>query len=290
MTTRSPIIDPHVHFFYLAEGDYHWLKPENPPHWKNKNILNQRITDCNLTLGANHTLQGLVHIEAGFDNQRPWREIDHLEHNCQIRFKSVAYANLQSESFKQDIQQLLQRPSVVGVRHILDQDAASILSDPKCLAHLKYLANCGLSFDAQLNITEPDAFNALCQCAAHIPQLKLLINHGGWPPPAVSMPSYANWCQNLKKLSNYPNIAMKMSGWEMQNKQWSIADMTKTVTDALDLLGENRVMLASNFPVSNLSLPYAELWQRYQSLEQRVSPLVYRKLTNLNAITWYQFN
>ena len=69
------IIDPHIHLFALAQGKYHWLKPENPPFWPDKYKICRNVTEQELSLTKPLHLDGFVHIEAGFDNERPHLEI-----------------------------------------------------------------------------------------------------------------------------------------------------------------------------------------------------------------------
>ncbi len=37
------IIDPHIHLIDLAKGQYHWLKPQNPPHWPDKHLIEKNV-------------------------------------------------------------------------------------------------------------------------------------------------------------------------------------------------------------------------------------------------------
>ena len=45
MPMSLKIIDPHVHFFNLAEGQYTWLQGENPPAWPNLELIKQPISE-----------------------------------------------------------------------------------------------------------------------------------------------------------------------------------------------------------------------------------------------------
>ena len=74
------IIDPHIHLFDLSQGDYHWLKSQNPPSWPDKVIIERNfdLDDLTNSLAINLTndgdyndeligevsLSGFVHIEA----------------------------------------------------------------------------------------------------------------------------------------------------------------------------------------------------------------------------------
>ena len=119
------IIDPHLHLFNLKQGDYQWLKAENPPFWSDKKIINHSFTEKDLQLSSPFELAGFVHIEAGFDNQQPWREIAWLEKTCSLPFRSIAGINLllPSNEFQQTLDKLSKYQSVIGVREILDENA-----------------------------------------------------------------------------------------------------------------------------------------------------------------------
>ncbi|HAD88873.1 MAG TPA: amidohydrolase, partial [Alteromonas macleodii] len=81
-------IDPHIHFFALNEGHYGWLKPANAPFWPDKKAIAKHTTEHMLYCASLGQLGGFVHIEAGYDNERPWREIAFLERHCTLPFRS----------------------------------------------------------------------------------------------------------------------------------------------------------------------------------------------------------
>ena len=118
-------IDPHIHFFALQHGHYDWLKPNNPPYWRDKSVIARSVYERDLFKGNHATLGGFVHIEAGFDNGQPWREVVFLEQHCVKPFRSVANIDLRSSTSLSDIDRLKRFRSVVGLRHILDDDAAT---------------------------------------------------------------------------------------------------------------------------------------------------------------------
>jgi len=280
------IIDPHLHLFDLQQGNYAWLKPSQAPFWPDKHKIARNFSEQDLKLAANMHLTGFVHIEAGFDNQQPWREIDWLETQCQLPFKSVACADLCSLHFPKVIQQLSQRSSVVGIRHILDDDAYTILTHPQINQHFELLARLGWSFDAQLTLEDNRGVAALLQLSQRFPSVAIIINHGGLPPEQIN--KRQTWLVNLQKLSEHSNVAIKLSGWEMTNRQWTSNYMQEITTLCLQLFGSERVMLASNFPLCTFSYSYAELWQRYQR-ELPLTADIWQQLTANNACRWYQF-
>jgi predicted TIM-barrel fold metal-dependent hydrolase len=281
------IIDPHLHLFNLELGEYTWLKPSEPPLWPDKSIINQSFSESDLTLPASIQLAGFVHIEAGFDNQKPYREIDWLEQHCSLPFKSVAFADLTSAEFTQDIQQLTKRKSVTGIRHILDEDAVAILSTSSIHQHFALLEEHQLSFDVQMLVCQQQATEKLIKLAQLHPQLKIIINHAGWPPINQQSTDYKQWLMNLAKLAECTNIAIKLSAWEMTKREWEVEYLHQILLDCLVVFGRTRVMLASNFPLCLFTKSYADLWRVYTELADIIDADCFAHITYTTAANWY---
>lgn len=282
------IVDPHLHLFALDLGDYGWLKPDKPPFWPDKKTIAKNVGEADLRLTEGLNLAGFVHIEAGFDNEHPWREIDWLESRCKLRFKSVACANLYSTDFAHTMQILAKRKSVVGIRHILDDEALAILSHPQCARNFAVLNEMNLSFDAQFPVHDTGAVHELIKHAKQNKNLRIIINHAGWPPVSGTIEDN-KWQDNIHYLRDCENIAIKLSGWEMANRQWSFQAIEKPLKKVITCFGSPRVMLASNFPLCTLSRPYLELWQGYKN-ELHLSANLFQQLAYNNAAHWYKLN
>jgi predicted TIM-barrel fold metal-dependent hydrolase len=288
MTQKShKIIDPHLHLFNMQEGDYAWLKPQNPPFWPDKHLINKSFVEAEVLLQPPNQLSGFVHIEAGFDNQQPWREIDWLEQHCTLPFRSVAFADIAATTFTEHISKLQQRKSVVGIRHVLDEQAEQILASALIHQHFSLLAEAKYSFDAQLSLANNQAIELLVVLANKHKTVSVIINHAGWPPSNNDVIGQKNWLLNLQKLASCENIAIKLSGWEMSNRTWQPQRVSAVIQDSIAILGNTRVMLASNFPLCLFSMSYADLWNSYGELPE-ISPQCFEKITFGNAKHWYK--
>ena len=316
------IIDAHLHLFDLNQGDYHWLSAESPPLWPDKAKINKNFQESDLNLSP-LTLTGFVHIEAGFDNQQPWREIAWLEQHCQQPFKAVAFIDLllSNDLFEQHLQQLLSFESVVGCRYILDEQAAELLNSSQVQLNLAKIARHQLTFDVQMPLTDNDAVQALIAVLEKTPTLTVIIDHAGWPPyissalllaklpdaaPAnladtlnksldkisdkhidKSLANWQNYLAGLKALSDFNQVAIKCSGWEMSDRHYSVQWMSTVIDECIASFGINRVLLASNFPLCLFSQDYLTLWQSYLNLD--VSKRALNLLVKDNALHWYRF-
>jgi predicted TIM-barrel fold metal-dependent hydrolase len=288
------IIDPHIHLFELSQGDYHWLKPENPPYWHKKSLINRTIHQPELVLQPPFELAGFVHIEAGFDNQQPWREIAWLESHVTLPFRSVSCCNLMLSSleFSQQLTKILSFQSVVGCRHILDEQADKILSTPQTINNLAQLAQHQLLFEAQLSLLNANAVAQLIELMQQLPELVMVINHAGFPPTDVSSIQFQQWQLQLQQLSMQPNCLIKVSGFELFNQQANAAYIEQIVMQCLNHFGEKRVMLASNFPLCLFRQNYQQTWQQLRNLlnSNRELASVQQYLLHDTAYRCYQLN
>jgi L-fuconolactonase len=286
------IIDPHLHLFDLNKGHYYWLRSDVPPFWSDKDKITRNFSEQDLAL-ADHQLAGFVHIEAGFDNDNPCREIDWLESTCLLPFRSIAGIDLTlpKAEFLSLVNHLTKYKSVVGVRHILDEQTEIILGSPNALINLQCLANQGLLFELQADFGDEAAVECLVrvfgspQNSAFGP-LKVIINHAGFPPLCTQTAS--SWRNVIQRLSQNPNVFIKCSGWEMTDRDYSLEWVNEIVKQVITLFGDHRVMLASNFPLCTFSRSYEDYWSAASkfldlTLEQK------KALFHDNAFSIYGF-
>lgn len=231
------IIDPHIHLFNLDDGNYNWLKPENPPFWPDKPTINQSFGQNDLDLEEHHQLAGFVHIEAGFDNDQPWQEVAWLEKACSLPMKSIATCDLTlpTAQFDEQLSRILTYKSVVGVRHILDDEASVLLTQKNVQVNLSTIAKCKLLFELQINVCELDSVHLFSMLAEQY-SLTYTINHAGFPPLNSNGDQWQNWLAGLELLVN-GNSAVKCSGWEMLSRDYELEFQKQVVKSCLTIFG-----------------------------------------------------
>ena len=281
------IIDPHLHLFDLSQGQYGWLKPECAPFWPDKHVIARNFSTADLTLSPEFELAGFVHIEAGFNNEQPWQELAWLERCVKQPFRTIGSVDLTANTSKfiEQLNQLAQFKSLVGVRHILDQQASALLSSPQVITNLAYLSNQDLIFEAQLDGSDTLGITALVMIAQQFPELTIIINHAAFAP--INRADYQIWQHNIKALSPAMNIYIKASGWEMVDRQVESSVVESAITFLLEQFGVERVMLASNFPLCLFSKSYHQVWDFYTSLN--ISDDITNAITYQNAAIIYRF-
>lgn len=291
------IIDPHLHFFDRKKGNYAWLKADQAPFWPDKKRIDSDFSVQDLILQAPFELEGLVHIEAGFDNSQPWREIQWLERSLtdpNQGLRTIAYLDLRLTDavFSQHLDCLCQQRSVIGFRHIFPDQASQLITCQQVQRNLQKIAQVKKIFECQLQGTDTPTINhlntLLAPCSpVDISGLRIVINHAASANAQASSEKYSSWYNNMQVLAANQNVYIKASGWEMINRQYQPLDMQRVIDDLLSCFGEDRIMLASNFPLCLLSTSYQNLWQSYADL--RLSVIQRSKLMHLNAQRIYDF-
>lgn len=289
------IIDPHLHLFDLELGRYHWLQAEKPPFWPDKQRINKSFSETDLVLTEPLFLSGFIHIEAGFDNEQPWRELAALEKTCNKPFRAIANIDLTSSSQHVDtvLEKLAEHPSFVGVRHLLDDQVIALLSNKQVINNISILNDTGLVFEVQLSLIDQIPVAALCAVIENNLNIQFIINHAGFPPTDIHTIEWQRWQSNLTKLSLYPHVAIKCSGWEMADRDYRSDWLNKNLSVIFTAFGAKKIMLASNFPLCLFShSSYQAYWQSiissdfFQALtEQEKSALCYN-----NALNWYSMD
>jgi predicted TIM-barrel fold metal-dependent hydrolase len=278
MSTK--IIDPHLHFFNLLEGQYTWLQGANPPAWSNLDKIKQPISVAELIKSTDFELVGLVHIEAGFDNNQPVKELNWLANHIKtIPYKAISFAtiNQPNNAFKLALQQL-EHCSLVGIRDITEGHDAERLLSPHCLDNLQHLSQLKLHFEAQFEVENLNITERLISYANQVSDLQIIINHTGLAH------NLANWAAAIELLAKQPNVAIKFSGFEllMLNSE----QQSQCFIHILKHFGMQRVMFASNFPVCQININYNELWQHYRTLCD--DTIIWQHLSYKNAARLYQ--
>lgn len=274
------IIDPHVHFFNLLDGQYTWLQGSNPPAWPNLEKIKRPISAQQLANSTDFKLKGLVHIEAGFDNSAPIRELNWLsKHLSEMPFKAISFNQIDApaEQFSNALNALA-HSSLCGIRDITEGDDALRLKSPRCIHNLDLLAANKLHFEAQFELHNISVANHIAHCAKQLPHLQIILNHAGLPDDLIS------WQKGVELLAQYSNIAIKFSGFEL-------LDLTQSQQEAcfkwlLKHFGEQRIMFASNFPVCQINTYYNALWHQHYALCNSHS--LWLKLSYANAKHYYQ--
>jgi L-fuconolactonase len=182
------------------------------------------------------------------------------------------------------IRNLVRNPKLVGIRPML-QDIADpnwILS-PQRTAVLDAIQRHQLVFDA---LVRPIHLDAIAQLAASHPQLTIVIDHAA--KPAIGSHPDASWVTGMHRLSQYPNVACKLSGLLTELVPGTAIDRIDGFTSLLlSNFAPHRLIWGSDWPVLTTAGTYAEWLGLSQQCLSMLEPEDFRSVMGGNAIRTY---
>jgi L-fuconolactonase len=254
----AEFLDTHTHFYDPA-------RPQGVP-WPGKNdkLLYRRVLPEDLRKVTGPGLAGTIVVEAS-----PWIEDNQwvLDRAAEDKLIVGLVGRLApgSERFAADLARFAKNPLFRGLRtsHGDFQKGASDAGKTKFLADLKLLSERDLTLDVNLG---PDLLADLARVVKELPDLKVVVNHmagvkiDGKEPPA-------DWLRGLEAVARQPRVYLKVSALVEyavrpagQEKAPTDAAFYKPVLDAVwNLFGAERLLFASNWPVSERFASYREV-------------------------------
>jgi L-fuconolactonase len=168
----------------------------------------------------------------------------------------VGHVPLDHPDFEKTIRRLARNPVFRGIR-VRGARSAQI-AEPGALRALQLLAEFDLTLDFNCL---PHQLPLIIQAAKQAPKLRIVINHlanvtvNGKPPPE-------DWVNQLREAAQNEQMFLKVSGLVEGSRRDDFRaprelDFYRPVLDtARDTFGADRLLFASNWPVSGLFAPY----------------------------------
>ena len=176
----------------------------------------------------------------------------------------VGYADMTVDDVRPQIDRLVKYPLLRGVRmqlhwHEVPQyrfaPSADQVIDPKVRRNVARLKDYGLSFDLQLF---PAQMKDGLQLVGQNPETAFILTHAGMLT-GMEPGTVEAWQAGLRTLAQAPNFYAKLSGlgtFVHRNDPELIAFI---MDSAVEILGSDRLMFGSNFPIEKLWTSHAEL-------------------------------
>jgi L-fuconolactonase len=143
--------------------------------------------------------------------------------------------------------ELRRHPRFCGVRHLVHADPrADFLDTAPVRESLRQLAAAGLPLDV------PDAFprhlTQTGRLAEDLPDLVVVVDHLAKPP--LGRPEMGEWRAQLERVARCPNTVAKVSGLRVPGAPYAVEAVRPAWEAALELFGPERLMFASDWPVT----------------------------------------
>jgi len=265
-------IDAHHHLWDLTAVDYPWLMAQGVPRFFGDPAPIQRDYLIDEFRRDAAGFQASVHVQVGAADalvEARWVQ-SVADANPDWPMAQVAFCDLTSPDLGKQLDDLQTLPTVRGVRQIVGrapgEDAQTgtnaLLSDPRFAAGLREVGRRGLSFDLQLI---PDLYDEMARVLDKAPDTRVALCHAGSPYDRTDT-GLRGWADQLRVLSERPQITCKLSGLGMFDHAWTEQSIAPIVSTCLDQFGPSRCMFGSNFPVDLLYSSYEKIVKAYEAL------------------------
>lgn len=241
------LIDAHIHFWDPGARHHDWLG--GVP------ALNRPFGPADIQFGRN-VPDGFVFVEA---DRRPDEVLDEVDWVTSLADAGVpivgivAHAPLeQGRGVELLLRQLLERPLVVGVRRLLQDEPAAVLADPGLIEATRLLADHGLTSDLCVRMQQLPAVTRLVRAC---PDTSFVLDH--LAKPAVVDGFSAEWARDIRELAGCPNVSCKLSGLATEaGRGWGAQDILPYLGHVIDVFGPDRCLFGSDWPVALLNTSY----------------------------------
>jgi predicted TIM-barrel fold metal-dependent hydrolase len=289
-------IDAHHHLWDLSTNHYPWLlDPKTPRIYGDHSPICRSYTlaDFRRDVGTRPIVKS-VHVQADHDFADPVRETSWLQSASAgdpsgFPNAIVAFADLARDDAEAVLDAHCRFPNMRGIRQALQRSVTDpthpdLLRDPRWRSNLALLGKRKLSFDLQ--VLPVQMADAAALTREH-PQVQFILCHLGLPMDQ-SAEGRGSWRLGMRELARSPNIAVKISGFGMFDRKWSVQSIAPLVLETIEIFGAERAMFGSNFPVDGMMASYDRIWSAFEAITSGFSEKEQSALFHDNAARLYR--
>jgi L-fuconolactonase len=284
MTTQiNRIVDAHVHWWDVeANPWYDYIR--NVGEMTGTNLYSNYLpADYRRSIGEAQVSKA-VHVSAVPGTQHytdELRWLDGVAANSGFEVGCVGSVDpaLDSAKLRAHLDAQFELGRLRGIRVLdgLSPDAAA-----RTLA--SWLIERDLVFDL---VARPDTLGRWTRFVAERPQLRVVLEHSGWPH-GVDEASYLAWERSLTDFAHGTDAAVKISGLAMVTLEISEPSMRPWIECCIDRFGWDRVIFGSNFPVDGLAGSYGDLLRVFNEVLKPEDENLLEKFYATNAERIYR--
>jgi predicted TIM-barrel fold metal-dependent hydrolase len=293
------IVDAHQHFWDLERNYHPWLCDPEPIPFRYGDYASLRrsyLPPDYRRDTADHNVVKTVHVEAEWDPADPVGETRWLEGVAAtygLPSACVAQAQLDRDDVEAVLAAQARSRLVRGIRHKphaagspgeARRGAPGSMDDPAWRRGYALLEAHGLSFDLQTPWWHADAAADL---ARDFPRTRIIVNHT-FLPADRSPEGLAGWRRALETVAVCPNVALKISGLGRPGLPWALEANGPLIRDAVSIMGVDRCLFASNYPVDRLAGSFDDIFAGFRAAVAERPLEEQRKLFHDNAVRIYR--
>ncbi len=274
-------IDAHQHF---------WLYNPIRDQWINNDmsiLQNDFMPEHLQPILEHYGFQGTVVIQS---DESPEENEFQLKNADQFNFIKavVGWADMQSDSLHEQLEEYRQFPKLKGFRSILqaEQDR-SLMLRPTFKRGISQLKRFGYTYDL---VVLPDQLAYANELVSEFPDQPFVLDHIG--KPNIRLRLFADWVKDIKALASHENVYCKVSGMvtEADFRRWKFEDFKPYLDVIFESFGIHRIMFGSDWPVCRLAATYGEVMGILEGYTAGFSKHEQERFWGGNAMKFYNFS
>ena len=271
-------IDSHQHFWLYEAAEYPWIDDD-------KTLLKADYMPADLApLMAANGIDGTVAVQARQNLRETEFLLELADSNDFIR-GVVGWVDLRADDIAAQLERLAPHPRMVGVRHIVHDEADDrFMLGGSFLDGLALLNQTKLTYDLLLY---PRHLRVAIDVVKRFPEQPFVLDHIS--KPFIKDGILEPWASEIRELASYDNVWCKVSGMvtEAAWKTWTQDDYLPYLDVVFDCFGIDRLMFGSDWPVCTLSGSYSEVVGIVRSYIEALSDQEKDKIMGDNATAFY---
>ena len=277
-----PIVDTHLHLWDIDHLSYPWLN--DIPKLKRSFLLE----DYNEALGGIE-VEKMIFMQCECDPSQYKQEVEWITGLAQKdpRLQGiVSWAPLEKgEEVRPEIELLKDNPLVKGIRRIIQfEPDMEFCLQPDFIKGVNMLSQYNLTFDICIShLHNQSVIKLLDQCSG----VPMILDHIG--KPDIKNQIMDPWKEEILEISKFPNVCCKLSSLatEADHDHWTVEDLRPFVDHIVACFGVDRLIYASDWPVSTLAADLITCVSTMLKLLEGFSREDLQKLFVHNAIQFY---
>jgi len=163
-------------------------------------------------------------------------------------------------------------------------DGSDLLDNRRVRDNLGLLARTGLVATVEAASSQ---LGTVTRLAAQFPDLKIVIDHFGWPKLGPGTGSMADHIRRLASLAVADNVATRIDAIGTIFGDWTLPQIRPWLLEVTSTFGPQRCMLGSDLPIENLRSGFGPLYASYDAIFSGASDDERAMLFHGSAERWY---
>ena len=270
-------IDAHQHFWQFDPVRDSWIDDSM------KILQNDFMPDDLKPLLEQTGFDGCVAVQAD-QSENETRFLLNLAGEFEFIKGVVGWIDLKASNLEQRLENFSQFSKLKGFRHIIQAEPDGFMVNPQFVEGVKKLHEFQFTYD--ILIFE----HQLEECinfVKSLPEMPLVIDH--LAKPDIKNRSFDEWAEQMKKLAEFPNVHVKLSGLVTETDwgNWTRKEFTPYMETCLDYFGAERLMIGSDWPVCLLGGSFDEVTGIVEEFARGLSQAEHDAIMGQTAINFY---